>query len=96
MSGHWKALIDLAVDVAVAYQETRKPRKPVLAADAVLLAVAMTMAMTALGLGLAAAFWAMLPAVGTPVAALLTACIALGVGVVSFALSRLLMHTNQS
>jgi hypothetical protein len=94
MSEKWKAVIDLAVDLAVAYQETRKPRKPVLAADAVLLVITMVMVLTAVGFGLAAAFCAMLPALGAAGAALLTATIALGVAVAAFAISRALMHSN--
>ncbi|MFP4141180.1 MAG: hypothetical protein ACOCVI_03110 [Planctomycetota bacterium] len=95
MSNKWKALIDLGIDLAVAYHETREPRKPVLAADGVLLGVSALMLLVAVGLGLAAAFWAMEPALGPAIASLLTAVIAVGIAGVAFGASRLLMRQEQ-
>mgnify|MGYP006302402259 FL=1 len=64
----------------MAYQQLRQPRRPRLIADAVLLVVSVALLMTALGFALTAAYWAMARTLGGPVAALLTALIALGGG----------------
>ncbi len=88
------ALIDVALDVAIAYHEARQPRKPRFAADGVLLVIAGLAVVTAMAFGLAAVY-AALSGFGAALAALLTGVVALGVGIVAFALSRWIMRPKR-
>ena len=70
------AYIEFAIDLAVAYQRMRKRRTARFVAEIALLVLAGVMVLTAIGLGLAAAYWAMI-ALGSSIAGLLTGVIAL-------------------
>ncbi len=86
----WAALVDFALDIAVAYRKTQQPRKPRIAADAVLLSLSALLLLVGIGFGLAAAYGALL-VLGSAAAAGLTAAIAVFASLLAFALSRLVM-----
>jgi hypothetical protein len=87
--------LQVALDVAAAYQKTREPKKPRIAADAVLLIFAGLLICTSVGFGLAAAFLAMHQALGGPIAALLTSVIAFAAALTAFLISRWLMRPQR-
>jgi hypothetical protein len=86
--------LQIALDIAAAYRETRKPRKPRIAADVILLAFSGLLLCTFLSFALASVYLALRAAVSAPIAALLTGVVALAGSVVAFGFSRWLMQTK--
>jgi hypothetical protein len=86
------AAVEVGLDLANAYQQTRKPKKQRIAADMILLLLAGLLGVTAVGFGLAAAYLGIACVLSKAVAALLTGVIALGMGLIALLVSRLIMR----
>lgn len=86
------AAVEVALDLANAYHQTRKPKKQRIAADVILLLLAGILGLTAVGFALAAAYLAMACVLSAAVAALLTGVLALGAGLAALLVSRLVMR----
>ncbi len=84
--------LQIALDLAAAYRDTRQPRKPRIAADVILLVFSGLLLCTFLGFALAAVYLALCAAVSTPIAALLTGVASLAGSLATFGFSRWLMQ----
>ncbi|MFP4053846.1 MAG: hypothetical protein ACLFV7_08285 [Phycisphaerae bacterium] len=93
MSKLW-SYIELAVDVAAAYQEIHKPpKRQKIAAGDLLMVFSGLLVLTALGFGIAAIFWALM-VLGPIVASLLTAVAALVLAGICVGVSRYLLRST--
>ncbi len=90
------AAVEIALDLANAYHQTQKPKKPRIAADVVLVFLAGLLGITAVGFALAAAYLAIASVLSQAVAALLTGVIALGTGLIALLVSRLIMRPAEN
>ncbi|MFP4353635.1 MAG: hypothetical protein ACLFUJ_00825 [Phycisphaerae bacterium] len=86
------SFLNVALDLAAAYRNLEKPRKPRIAADIILLAFSGMLLLTFLGFSIAAVFLALAATLSEPIAALLTGVGALAVAVIAFAASRWVMQ----